>query len=217
VNRPENVLFPAFDPPAPPALSAQEGVRLVRIALRAIRSQWIQDLPARDVPVEGGLLAPAGAFVTVYRRQDLRGCLGLVGAKEPLWKTVEELAVSSASSDPRFEAVLEDEWEELEVEISVLGPLAPLPLTDPENAVRLVRVGEHGLLLRHRGRSGLLLPQVPGKYGWGARQFLEEVCHKAGLPAGAWRERGAAVSAFRCSIFHGSSSLLGTGLGRGGG
>ena len=64
-----------------------------------------------------------------------------------------------------------------------------------------IKVGTHGLIIEKDGRSGVLLPQVPVENGWDRLTYLDQVCLKAGLPAGAWR-RGAKLSVFEAIIFH---------------
>src|ERR1041385_1224358 len=105
-------------------------------------------------------------------------CLGVVSSPDPLWRTVVELASASATRDPRFEPVTREEVDDLALEVSVLGPVKPFPPEGPA-LPGAIRVGEHGLLLRARGRSGLLLPQVAVRYGWDALRFLAEVCLQA--------------------------------------
>jgi AmmeMemoRadiSam system protein A len=193
---------PTFEAPAPPPLGEEDGARLVRIALEAVRSIWHPVAESAELPADDPLQVKAGVFVTLYHRGALRGCLGITSGLEPLWSAVIDMAVSSATRDPRFEPLGEEEFEDVSVEISVLGPLALLPAG---RAPELIEIGLHGLMIRARGHSGLLLPQVAARYRWDPPQFLEELCYKAGLPAGAWRERDARISAFRCAIFKGTA------------
>jgi AmmeMemoRadiSam system protein A len=123
----------------------------------------------------------------------LRGCIGYVVAASPLYLAVIETAAAAAFEDPRFMPVNEAEEPHLQIEISVLSLLAPIP---PEK----VEVGRHGLMISYHGRRGLLLPQVPVEWGWDRERFLSETCRKAGLPADAWR-RGAAIEAFTAEVF----------------
>lgn len=63
-------------------------------------------------------------------------------------------------------------------------------------------MGKHGLIIAGYGRSGLLLPQVPVEYGWDAQTFLDQVCIKAGLPPGAWRNNDTELYTFQGQIFY---------------
>ena len=194
-----------FAVPPPPPLGAAEGAILIQLALSALRARF--GLEAEPVSPQGGLLAiQAGAFVSIYHDRSLRGCLGALLPEVPLWRSVQEIALQAATCDPRFEPLEEVELSALAVEISVLGPLARVPERSCEFVASAIRVGEHGLSLRHRGLSGLLLPQVAERQGWDVLQFLGEICRKAGLPAEAWSEDGAELYAFRCISFRGEAS-----------
>lgn len=141
---------------------------------------------------------PGAAFVTLHRQGQLRGCVGLPQARQPLYLTVAEAALSAAFHDPRFPLVEAEELPELEIEISILSPLAPI---QPEQVVP----GEHGLLVTDGFYRGLLLPQVAREHGWGRERFLEETCLKAGLEPAAWK-RGVKLEAFTACVFSESTS-----------
>lgn len=136
-----------------------------------------------------------GAFVTLEKQGQLRGCIGNVLGERPLWDTIRDMACSAAFEDPRFPPVQAAEFEHLDIEISVLSPLEECP--DAES----VEVGRHGLLIHHRGRSGLLLPQVPVAWNWDRETFLSQTCAKAGLEADAWREPSATLYWFEAVVF----------------
>lgn len=141
------------------------------------------------------LLEPRGAFVTLRRGDGgLRGCIGRVETDRSILETVAEVAVAAATTDPRFRPVTVEELPELRLEISALSPPAPV---HPDR----VEVGLHGLIVRHGGRSGLLLPQVATEYGWDRESFLDWVCRKAGLPRSTWREEGCELLCFTAEVF----------------
>lgn len=129
------------------------------------------------------LLAAGACFVTLWQGEHgrLRGCRGEFTAHQPLLAAVAQMALAAALDDPRFEPVSPAEVAELRIEISVLTPLQPI-------APRDIHIGQHGLLLVQGGHRGLLLPEVPVEHHMDREQFLDALCHKAGLPAGAWRD-----------------------------
>jgi AmmeMemoRadiSam system protein A len=137
-----------------------------------------------------------GAFVTIKHRGQLRGCLGTLQCAGGLAVEVARCAADAASEDPRFPPVSPDELPEVSLEVSVLGPLAPIDPFD-ESAIA---IGRHGLVVEQGRRRGLLLPQVATEWGWTAEQFLRQTCAKAGLPPDAWRE-GARVYRFAAEVF----------------
>jgi AmmeMemoRadiSam system protein B/AmmeMemoRadiSam system protein A len=136
-----------------------------------------------------------GAFVTIHRRGQLRGCIGYIEGHGPLYKTIEEMAEAAAFRDPRFTPVKEKELPELELEVSVLTPLKRI------KDVNEIQVGKHGIYIKKGWYSGLLLPQVATEYGWDRLTFLEHTCQKAGLPSNAWKEKDAEIYIFSADIF----------------
>jgi AmmeMemoRadiSam system protein A len=116
-------------------------------------------------------------------------------ASSPLQETVRLMAVEAAFGDPRFPALREDELPHCRIEISALSPMEFCP--DP----RSVRVGVHGLYLIHRGRAGVLLPQVPVEQGWNLDEYLDYICVKAGLPPRSYEAPGAELYTFTAVVF----------------
>jgi AmmeMemoRadiSam system protein A len=176
-----------------PYLDAEERRELLGIARRTIEG-YVRD---RRVPgvsgLSGKLAEPGAAFVTLKKKGRLRGCIGYTEAVAPLFKVVQECAVAAAAEDPRFPPVSAGELPSIDLEISVLTPLAPIRAEE-------VEVGRHGLMVSRGGRRGLLLPQVPVELGWDRETFLDQTCVKAGLPTDAWR-RGATLQAFTAEVF----------------
>jgi len=174
-------------------LSDEERDELLRIARRAATA-WIREgrIP-EESPDSEKLNSPGAAFVTLTEDGQLRGCIGYTEARAPLYRTVQECAVASATEDPRFLPVTANEIGTVRIEISVLTPLLPIR---PDE----VDVGVHGLMVKRGGRRGLLLPQVPGEHGWDRETFLAQVCLKAGLPRDAWRT-GAELYSFMAEVF----------------
>ena len=136
-----------------------------------------------------------GAFVSLHKEGNLRGCIGFIESAKPLWETVRDAAISAAVGDPRFSPLDENELAETEIEISVLSPLKLIKSPDE------IEVGKHGLLVKQHGFSGLLLPQVATQYNMDRYQFLAQTCRKAGLPDDAWKE-GTKIHTFTADVFH---------------
>jgi AmmeMemoRadiSam system protein B/AmmeMemoRadiSam system protein A len=136
-----------------------------------------------------------GAFVTIHKKGQLRGCIGYIEGHGPLHKTIEEMAEAAAFRDPRFTPVKEKELPELELEISVLTPLKRIM------DVKEIQVGKHGIYIKKGWYSGLLLPQVATEYGWDRLTFLDHTCQKAGLPSNAWKEKDTEIYIFSADIF----------------
>jgi len=175
-----------------PEFSPVERAALLVLAHRSIESE-LAGIRLDLTPPSEHLAEPRGAFTTLHLSGKLRGCIGYVIATDPLYRTVAETARAAAFQDPRFQSVTKEEAANLDIEISVLSPLAPIR---PEDVV----VGRHGLLVAKGRQRGLLLPQVPLEWGWAREEFLTQTCRKAGLPPDAWRQ-DAELQAFTAEVF----------------
>ena len=167
---------------------------LLDIARDAVRAGVSGREP--DVPSIGGFPEATGAFVTLKKHGELRGCIGTLECCRPLGEEVARVAVSAALEDPRFSPVRPAELDDLDVEVSVLGPLEVIDPTDPS----AIEIGRHGLVVEQGPRRGLLLPQVATEWKMDRETFLAHTCLKAGLPADAWRG-GANVYRFAAEVF----------------
>jgi len=136
-----------------------------------------------------------GAFVTLHKQGQLRGCIGYLLPILPLMEAVEEMAEAAALRDTRFPAVKPAEIDQLDIEISVLSPMYIVESTDD------IVVGTHGLYVKKGMYSGLLLPQVATEYNWDALTFLQQTCKKAGLPTDAWQDDATVIHKFSAHVF----------------
>lgn len=136
----------------------------------------------------------SGVFVTLKKHGQLRGCIGYIEGIKPIYQTVIDNAKNAAFNDPRFPKVRADELKDITIEISVMSPLRRIKSVDE------IVVGKHGLTIEKGSHHGLLLPQVPGEWGWNRDTFLVHICRKAGLPDDAWKE-GATLKVFSAQVF----------------
>ncbi|OGG50005.1 MAG: hypothetical protein A3F84_02250 [Candidatus Handelsmanbacteria bacterium RIFCSPLOWO2_12_FULL_64_10] len=173
-------------------LGAADRAALLRLARESIAARLCGAPPPASAIPEGPLTQPAGAFVTLRLRGELRGCVGQMAARGPLWRTIAEVAVKSAVEDDRFDPVSAHEVGDLRIDISVLSPPRRCAPAD-------VVPGVHGVEIRSGAKRGVLLPQVSVEWKWNRDQLLDAVCHKAGLPAGAWKD--AELSVFTAEVF----------------
>jgi hypothetical protein len=169
-----------------------------RALLALVRETLVRHLSGKPLPPAAGL-GPAlrqkrGVFVTLKKRGALRGCIGRMIPDKPLHELAGIVALQSALDDPRFRSVTPEELRDLEIEISVLTPMTPVP-----GAGHIV-VGRDGVLIRKDGRSAVFLPQVAPEQGWGRDEMLDHLCLKAGLPPGSWKE-GAQLLTFQAVVF----------------
>ena len=176
-------------------LGRAEKIYLLRLA-RAVIERETGGPNALPKPPDSRILREKrGAFVTLHKHGQLRGCIGYIEAIKPLDETIEEMAQAAAFNDWRFTAVVAAEVPQLEIEISVLTPISIV--TDPGSIV----VGRDGLIVTRGSHRGLLLPQVPVEWKWDRETFLEQTCVKAGLPENAWKEKGTKIERFSAEVF----------------
>lgn len=141
------------------------------------------------------LLSRQGAFVTLHKGEELRGCIGRLTPRDPLFLTVQQCSVSAAREDSRFLPVKSEELPDISIEISVLAPSQTV--RDPLQVI----VGEHGLMISRGERRGLLLPQVAIENCWDRATFLAQTCRKARLPEDAWRDPATCIEIFTAYVF----------------
>lgn len=175
-------------------LSREDKRTLCALAREAIEAGLSGRSPLLPSP-SGALREHAGAFVTLHENGRLRGCIGRMESGRPLLETIAEMAYSAAFEDPRFEPLSPHEKDHIAIEITVLSPMRKISKAED------VVVGRHGLYLAARGQAGVLLPQVAVEYGWTALDFLDQVCLKAGLPPGTWKDNGSNLYVFEGIVF----------------
>lgn len=145
-----------------------------------------------------------GCFVTLKLNDTERSLRGCIGFPEPVYKlsrALTEAAISAATADPRFPAVVMSELDSILVEVSVLTPPRLISVSSPKELPKHIRIGKDGLILRWSFGSGLLLPQVATEQHWDAEEFLANLSMKAGAPPDQWLVPGGQVFKFQAQIF----------------
>ena len=158
------------------SLSREEKAELLRLAKESVR-QFVADKKIIEYTTQDpGLLSEKGAFVTLKKQGELRGCIGFIEPVFPLYEAVIRGAIYAASQDPRFSPVGRDELKDLEFEISVLTPI--VKIDDP----RRVEVGRHGLVISQGENRGLLLPRWPSRTAGTGRPSSARPAARPGCP-----------------------------------
>jgi AmmeMemoRadiSam system protein A len=177
-----------------PSLSEADRSALLRLARQAVVDAVSHRELPQQIPQDGVFAERRGVFVTLHVQQRLRGCIGVVEAESTLGDGLVRCAASAALQDPRFPPMRPEDLAGLQIEISLLSPLAPIRLEE-------VDIGRHGLLVSRGTQRGLLLPQVAVEHRLTREQFFEETCRKAQLPRDAWREPSTQLFGFTCEVF----------------
>jgi AmmeMemoRadiSam system protein B/AmmeMemoRadiSam system protein A len=147
-----------------------------------------------------------GAFVSLKKDGELRSCMGMMSDQMPLGEAVEQAAIHAAKDDPRFPPISASELFDLDMEIWLLWGMKRVAARG-EDRLNSVVIGEHGVQISSGGNRGLLLPGVAVEYEMDARQFLEAVCRKAGLPADAWLDDRSLLHTFEGRAIRGPFSV----------
>lgn len=137
-----------------------------------------------------------GAFVTLHKNGNLRGCIGRFLPDEPLYKVVQDMAVAASTKDYRFSKVQKEELRSIEIEISVLSPLKKITNIDE------IVIGKHGIYLKKGYATGTLLPQVASERGWDKENFLGYCARdKAGIGWDGWKDKATEIFVYEANVF----------------
>ena len=177
------------------SISQENRKLLLNIARWTIESHVKEKKVPAFSTSDSELLEKSGAFVSLHKNHDLRGCIGVFTSDKPLYQTIVDMAVSAASCDPRFHPMTIDELPDISIEISVLTPLKRI------YDISEIEVGRHGIYIIKGSRRGVLLPQVATEYNWDRETFLDHTCMKAGLPLKFWKEKDIEIYIFEADIF----------------
>mgnify|MGYP001618442073 CR=1 FL=1 len=177
-------------------LNTKQKKRLLEIARKTIE-EYLKSGKRPDFSEnDPRLTAISGAFVTLNKHGELRGCIGNIIGQKPLYETVRDMAIESATADPRFQPVTKEELKDVEIEISVLSPLRKI------SDISEFELGKHGVIVKSGWNQGVFLPQVALETGWSKEEFLSNLCaHKAGLSPDAWKNPKTEIHIFSAIVF----------------
>ncbi len=177
-------------------LNTDQQKRLLGLARRSIASRLGLAAETDNSRFDDEIFSEkCGAFVTIHIKGDLRGCIGYIEGIKPIPETVKEMAEASAFKDPRFSSLSAREYQDIDIEISILSPIEKV------NDINEIVVGRDGLIITRGFSRGLLLPQVPVEQGWDRETFLSHTCMKAGLPPDSWKREGVLIEKFSAQVF----------------
>ncbi len=176
---------------------------LLKLARRAIQ-KYFQDegvfqIDKDDLPQS--LKEKKGIFVTLWKNDKLRGCIGDLESKKPIYQTVIDNCLASALLDPRFTALKNDELNDIKIEISVLSELKKLPnFTNSDSFLKYLDKCKSGLLIKKGSHQATFLPQV-----WedltSTELFISHLCEKAGLDKNEWKKMDLEIYQYSAEVF----------------
>jgi AmmeMemoRadiSam system protein A len=192
-NKPLPARTPAKDATSPALTGEQK-----QVLLAFARNTLQQYLETETTPLfrqeDPAFLEKQGAFVTLKKHGELRGCIGNMTQDLPLYQVVGRMAISAAIHVPRFQRLSLSELKDVKIEISALTPYQRV------DSVDRIRIGQDGVLLKRSGRSAVFLPQVAPEQGWTRNEMLDNLCRKAGLSSDCWK-KDAEFDTFQAIIF----------------
>jgi hypothetical protein len=165
--------------------------------LKYARETLNQYFEAQIVPlprfINNMLKIKRGAFVTLKKQGELRGCIGHMSEDTPLCTIIGALALRASFNDTRFSPLTQEELSQVEIEISVLTPFTRIDSADQ------IVLGVDGVIVKKGNQQAVFLPQVATETGWSKEVFLDQLCYKAGLKAGDWKD--AELFTFQANVF----------------
>ncbi len=166
------------------APDSEEKAILLRLARNAIQGALTGTSIKQHTNYKGWLSTRQGAFVSIHKKSgELRGCIGRFRSRSPLYRLVEELAITAATRDHRFAPIKKEELDDIVIELSILSKLQRIQSLDEIDTCR------HGIYIIRDEKSGTYLPQVLRENDWDAETAVRKCSHdKAGLGYEGWRE-----------------------------
>jgi uncharacterized protein len=182
-------------------LTLTEGTKAVQFA-RTVVETYVKHQSTPKDDLKKPFHDKQGVFVTLhtYPAHDLRGCIGLPLPVMPLQDALIE-AAQSATQDPRFAQLEEQELNAIIIEVTILTPPKLISVKQPQDYPKHIEIGRDGLIVEQGFYKGLLLPQVPVEQEWNIEEYLSHTCMKAGLPPDAWFDKNIKIYKFSGQIF----------------
>ena len=133
----------------------------VRLAWQSVESyvtkRRVLPLPEASALPDALTRTRAGAFVSIHKLGQLRGCIGTIApTRSCLAEEIIHNAASACARDPRFEPIRPDELPLLEISVDVLGEAEDI--SSPAE----LDVKRYGVIVSRGVRRGLLLPDLDG-------------------------------------------------------
>jgi AmmeMemoRadiSam system protein A len=157
--------------------------------------------PLENVSLTPHLTEKGASFVTLTIDGDLRGCIGVLEAYQPLVEDVREHAVAAALEDPRFHPVSEGELNRIKLEVSRLTAPIPLEYSSSEELRTKLRPHVDGVILKNDYHRATFLPQVWEKIP-NSSDFLDHLCVKMGAKRNLWQIKKLQVYVYQVEEFH---------------
>jgi AmmeMemoRadiSam system protein A len=165
-------------------------LHLARTSIASYLETGMRNIPSK--PEDPQLSEERAVFITLTKNESLRGCIGHLKARDPLYKAVSEMAIAAATEDSRFPRVTLHELDQLQISISILSPLSRI------HDWQQIKLGIDGVWVMKGYQNGVFLPQVATETGWDLETFLQHLCRdKAGLSLTAYKDEDTQLYIFQ--------------------
>ena len=161
---------------------------LLKLSRQTLEEYFIagKKLEINEKKVAKNLREKRATFVTLFKNNKLRGCIGNILPKFPLYQDVINNTLSAAFSDARFPQLKYDELRSLRIEISILTVPKRIIYDDTEDLLAKIKADEHGIILQSGYFQSTFLPDVWKELSK-KEDFLTNLSLKAGLAPNAWK------------------------------
>jgi AmmeMemoRadiSam system protein B/AmmeMemoRadiSam system protein A len=187
--------FAIAKPYPPDVISQADRSTLLKAARAVLQSTVANTTPNLPSASSERLRQRQGAFVTLMKGDEVRGCIGFRSDKQDIFQSVVQSAKFAAARDSRFPAVADTELSKIKIEVSAISDLRRVRSIDE------ITLGQDGLYIRYGDKSGLLLPQVARQYNWTMEEYLKQVCAKADLEPSILTTQGVELYRFTDEVF----------------
>lgn len=180
-----------------PQLSPEQESAIHRTACEVIAQRARgKDITVSDASLSGAAATLVmGAFTTIKRNGQLRGCCGSLGKPMTILDALTQSASRTASEDHRFPPVAPTELPFLSLDVTLLYNFETVECVSTERSAS-IELGKHGIRIAQGKQAALFLPSVAEEQGWDAATFLNQLCRKAGLPTTAWKNDSSTLIRF---------------------
>ena len=179
----------------------EQGRMLLKMARAGIAEELGVSVDTAQIDLEASFLEiKMGLFVTLHKNGTLRGCIGIIEPDGPLKTRVPEIARLAAFKDSRFAPLARDEFDQVDLEISLLSPPEKLEYGTAKELLQRLVPFKDGVIIKKASRRAIFLPQVWDQLP-DVKSFLSQLCLKAGLDADEWEDGSLTVHTYRVHSF----------------
>lgn len=183
-------------------ISAEQRMSLLKLARKSITDCLVKQETSRtsDALLDSLANQKSGVFVTLHKKGRLRGCIGNIEPRLTIPEGVRENACHAAFRDTRFSPLSEVELDQIDIEISLLSPPREVTYSDAADLVARLTPFVDGVIIEKGRFRATFLPQVWEQLP-DPESFLSQLCTKAGLPSGEWKQGTLQVQTYQVQSF----------------